>query len=250
MNIPKLTFWEKWLPISAGIIFIISIPIFFLIDKNTPQESLKWVKTIMAITYLSMCLIVIIFRKTIDNATTKLQEINRLKRQLTFTDKGIKFGYTYPFKHSSLRKNPFVLKEAINEVTLSSYLPSLVINNQEVIFIPILYAEKLKAYAQQHNLPISDRVDIWGAITFVFLDIACTEEELVGNYALLAENGLPKEEVKTIRKRIEKEMLWLTMYTWEWMGYSHYDVLKHTIHRKSFYWYSMDIALRNYLPKE
>ena len=168
--------------------------------------------------------------------------------ELNFTADAIVFPKGYDFRYSTVIRRDKVRAITINEVDLSAAPPSLVINSAEVIFISAVYRNELAALAERNGIPQVKRFDIWGALNEPFLDTTHTPEQQAQTIALLAENNIPPAEVVDIRKRIRRTMLFYNSFVWEWVYLGHYDYLRWTWLTKRKYWWSMDIALRNFRP--
>ena len=158
----------------------------------------------------------------------------------------ILFPKGYYFRQSSIHKERRLPASRINELVINTYPTSIVIDNKEVIFLKSELKEELVAFANRNNIPISDRVDIWSYILEPFLDTEMEEDEKVRYIAVLAKNGVPPEETKAIRRKVGFTMLVTTYYGMEWMYYGQFDYLTSTVKTKSKYWWTMEIALRNY----
>ncbi len=152
----------------------------------------------------------------------------------------------YFCKHSLVAEPSEIPVQIINEVNLQTFPPSLLIHHKEVIFLPRISNEELKDFVTRNELPLSQRFDIWNAIIEPFLDTEFDEEEQKATLRQLALNGIPEQEVKAIRRKIRFPMA-LNMFAWEWVYLGQFDYLNWApfISRKK-YWWTMDIALRNY----
>lgn len=152
----------------------------------------------------------------------------------------------YFCKHSLVAEPSEIPVHIINEVNLQTFPPSLLIHHKEVIFLPRISKEELKDFATRNQLPLSQRFDIWNAIIEPFLDTEFDEEEKQATLRQLGLNGIPEQEVKAIRRKIRFPMA-LNMFAWEWVYLGQFDYLNWApfISRKR-YWWTMDIALRNY----
>lgn len=165
----------------------------------------------------------------------------------------------YEFPTSSIRENPIIYADQINEVNLNTYPPSMVINHREVIFIEEKYQAEFMDFVKRNELKISNRLDIWEVINRVFLDVELSEEDIEQDLQKLEENGIPRDEAKDIQQKVQGVMTGWAAVAWEWNYLGHYDLL---LNKKQsfllflptdFYWWTMEIALRNYqsstLPK-
>lgn len=240
-GLPQLTFREKFIPL----LFPIGMLLPFLIGSLVDNEEVKFVCGVLI---MSTLVITFLFRKDFETGLSKMADRRMKGKKLAFTNRTIYFRYPYEFKHSSIRQKSFLYKEDINEVCLNTFPPSLVINQNEIIFIPAVFKAELKEFAERNRIPLSRRFDSWAAINEVFLDTELTEQENQRLLTYLAKEGIPEEEVQQIRAKIANRMGWTVFYTWEWQYLGHYDILCAAPRwkRKQFYWWTMDIALRNY----
>lgn len=161
----------------------------------------------------------------------------------------------YEFQSSNIRTNPLIKLEDINEVNLNTSPASIVINHNEVIFIDTRYKQDFIKFVREKKLKVENRFDIWEAINEDFLDTEFTHNHKQRTLQQLNENGFSLDEVKDIRSKIEKLMDGWASVSWEWMYLGHYDLLLNKkqsyllLFPKDFYWWTMDIALRNYKKK-
>ncbi len=166
-----------------------------------------------------------------------------------FTDNTILFPNGYHFRHSSIYKERMVPAHRINEVMLNTYPQSIVIDDREVIFMDGERNDSLSNFAKRNKIPVSCRVDIWSYILEPFLDTELEADEQVRIIEVLAENGILSDEAEAIRSGCKLSMLLNTYFTMEWVYYGHYHYLKQTTISEKKYWESMEVALRNYKPK-
>ncbi len=160
------------------------------------------------------------------------------------------FPVGYYFRQSTVHKEKHIPAARINELNVRTFPTSIVIDNREVIFLKKALEDQLREFAVRNNIPISERPDIWGDINEAFLDTEFTEEEKARIIARLAANGVPPDETAAIRKKIRFVMYLVNSYAWEWVYFGQFDYLKQVPWSREKYWWSMEIALRNYHPKE
>ncbi|MEN7549410.1 hypothetical protein AAG747_15910 [Rapidithrix thailandica] len=158
---------------------------------------------------------------------------------------GITFPEGYYFKQSPVNQQGKIPSSSISEINLHTFPPSLVREEREVIFIPSKYKNQLQEFGESHQIPISHRFDIWEALCRPYLDCEMfpgEEEQLLKN---LEEAGIPEQEIRQIRSKINKTMS-KNMYAWEWTYLGLFDFLNWKDRLDSEkYWWSMHIALRN-----
>lgn len=158
----------------------------------------------------------------------------------------ILFPRGYFSRHSLIGKPAELKADVINEVNLQTFPHSLVIHHQEVIFLPRITKEELRDFATRNHIPIAQRFDIWAAINEPFLDTEFDEQERVATLRQLAENGISEPEAEAIRRKIRLSMS-MNMFAWEWVYLGQFDYLSWTpILSRKKYWWTMDVALRNY----
>ncbi len=162
----------------------------------------------------------------------------------------------YEFQVSNIRSSPVIPIDQINEVNLNTFPPSIVINHNEVIFIETRYKVDFIKYVKDKKLKVNNRFDIWGAINEDFLDTEFTAQHKKRTLNNLEVNGIQREEVEDIRKEVEDIMQGWAAIAWEWNYLGHYDLLLNKkqsfllLFPREFYWWSMEIALRNYQAVE
>lgn len=166
----------------------------------------------------------------------------------TFTETEIRFPNGYYFRQSSVAKTKKVPIACITEVTKGTYPPSFVLDDKEVIFVDHQYGDALIALAEKHTIRITERIDIWELLNEPFLDTEIEKEQQQRTLSVLAENGVSLEEVLQIRKDIQATMF-ANHFAWEWIYLGLFDYLSWKfLLSKEHYWWSMEIALRNYQP--
>ncbi|MEL7248789.1 MAG: hypothetical protein AAFO03_10235 [Bacteroidota bacterium] len=157
----------------------------------------------------------------------------------------IRFPKGYFCKHSTVHQSKEITLDQINEVNLLTQPLSVVIDHKEVIFLPQISKEELASFARRNQLKISERFDIWEAINEPYLDTEFSKEQEQATIQALIHNGVSEEEVKGIRKKISLTMS-MNMFAWEWVYLGQFDYLSWSLRTKKKYWWSMEIALRNY----
>ncbi|MCA8830062.1 hypothetical protein [Hymenobacter pini] len=166
---------------------------------------------------------------------------------------GLRRVRRYPFRAASIHATPWIPANAIVEVGVGLSGPIVVLNAREVIFLQAEQKEELLAFAARHQIPEWQRLDIWALIASPYADTETTSAEKEATLQLLEQQGVSREEVANVQHTIGWQLLLTTYHSLEWIGYDHFDVLSRCVvlKRKQFYWYTMDIALRNlppYLP--
>ena len=199
-----------------------------------------------SLTMLSLILLILYRNKEKTPSNTNFWDCPILLKE-----KKIVFTERYLFRHSSISRTKEITAEQINELNLKRFPLELVINRNEVIFIQNKYEEDLIKFCKKNKVPIVERFDIWQALSKPYLDTELDEEEHEWLYSNLEKNGIYRHETKSIRKKIRLALLSATYVTWEWINYSQADVLLHKgIKSKKFYWFTMDVALRNFKPSK
>ncbi len=158
----------------------------------------------------------------------------------------------YEFQVSNIRHTPIISIEQINEVNLNTFPASIVINHNEIIFIENRYKVDFIKYVKDKKLKVNNRFDIWSAINEVFLDTEFTEQHLERTLKQLETNGVSATEVAQIRTEVSDIMQGWAAIAWEWNYLGQYDLLLNKkqsyllLFPREFYWWTMEIALRNY----
>ncbi|XXF75664.1 hypothetical protein P2318_21695 [Myxococcaceae bacterium GXIMD 01537] len=131
-------------------------------------------------------------------------------------------GYRFPRRGRSAR----IPREAIHEVCTGWFPPTLRTREGEYLFVPAAEAVELADFADRHGIPFVHRVDVWSFILEEFLDTEPSPEASEGALRVLEENGIRREETTALRALVERRMLTLTAFTWEWIHYGLFDVLQ------------------------
>lgn len=170
------------------------------------------------------------------------------KVKIEFENSYIRFPNGYFFKQSPVNIDKKVDSKQISEINLNTAPPSLVFNNNEIIFLKQEHTKQLCSFAEKFNIKIKDRFDIWEHINRPYLDTEFEKEEKIESLRLLSENGISKIELTGIRRKVVRTMFinFLAM-EWGYLGLFHY--LDWTFLTKKKYWWAMEIALRNYKNK-
>ena len=169
--------------------------------------------------------------------------------EVEFTADAILLG-DYPFLKQNRRR--LLTAKSISEVLLDWAPPAVRTLDGEFIFISATQKDHLSKFAHRFNLPLTDRIDVWSLLLEPFLDTEFDEAHKKATLKLLADNGVPADEVEKIRALVNHRMFNLTFQTWEWVHYGLYDVLEtmqpHTWTTgwtfDRFYAYAMELANR------
>jgi hypothetical protein len=158
----------------------------------------------------------------------------------------ISFPDGYYFWVSDLSRDKKVTATRISEINLNTFPPSFVLDDKEVIFVKRDQEDQLKEFGERNHIPIVHRFDIWACIINPFLDTEFTSEENENMLAALEKNGVSREETAKTRKKISITM-WANAYAWEWIYLGQFDYLMWTtILTNKKYWWTMNLALRNF----
>jgi hypothetical protein len=174
--------------------------------------------------------------------------ISPLDIQVKIEEDRILFVRGYPFEHSFVFRSCAIHASEINEVCFKTFPYSLIVNNNEVLFLEYSHRiqEELLSFADRNNLRKTDREDIWYLLTTPFLD---TKFDVTVNKenALTLHRYFTKREVRSIRWKIGT-VLWRNMlFGQEWAYLGQFDYLRLKLFlSKSDYWWTMRIALKNY----
>ncbi|MDY8134472.1 hypothetical protein [Aquimarina sp. 2201CG5-10] len=170
---------------------------------------------------------------------------NYEKIDIKFEENEILFSNGYYFKQSPVHKRKKIVSNQVSEINLNTFPPSLVYQENEVIFVKHELKNALEKFATVHKIPIINRFDIWEHINLPYLDTEFEEHEKNQSKDLLSQNGIDELELKNIRKKIARTMA-INFLVWEWNYLGLFDYLVWTYLNKKKYWWSMEIALRNY----
>lgn len=147
----------------------------------------------------------------------------------------------YPFARAARPSR--IPAESLTEICVGWAPPAVRTREGEFLFIEAPHAAQLAAFGERNGVPFVRREDVWSLILEPFLDTEFGADARERTLARLGACGVPRDEVASIRERVEWRMLALTAVTWEWVYYGLYDVL--TVMRSTdFYAYAMRIADR------
>lgn len=158
----------------------------------------------------------------------------------------IYFPKGYYFRYGYLKGKKKLPFSVINEIRTNTLPVTAKINTNEIIFLQGLDEKKCIEIKEKSNICLTTPTDNWSLLCDEFLDTEFSQEQKENVIQLLKENGIDKDEVSQIRKRISSRMLLHTFFSWEWMYYGQFDVLKQLwpLSHKKYCW-TMEIALRN-----
>jgi len=194
-----------------------------------------------------LALVITIVRRMWVNRKNKTIEESKYRQTiLVITDNELLFPNGYYFRQSQVNKDKKIAADRINELNFDTFPLSVVIDDKEVIFLKGDVNDQLTEFAHKNNIIISKRTDVWGWINEPFLDTEFDTEQKQRTIDLLAKNGISPEETIAIRKKISFIMYFYNCYVWEWQYLGQFDYLAFSSKTKKKYWWSMEIALRNY----
>lgn len=165
---------------------------------------------------------------------------------IEFKDDLILFPKGYHFAQSAVHTAKQINAAEITEVNLRTSPASVVLHDKEVIFLKYDSKEELNAFAERNGLRLADRYDIWGAINEPFVDTELDYGIRKNILKNLKENGITVKELRAIRKKIAFTMYSSNYFAGEWIYLGQFDYLRWTMRNEEKYWWSMEIALRNY----
>ncbi|MBS1612898.1 MAG: hypothetical protein JST49_08770 [Bacteroidetes bacterium] len=186
-------------------------------------------------------LILVVFQEQILKLGTPYHQ----RHNCTITAEGFLFPNGYPFQYGYMRKRKLLDYIYIDEIRISTYPPTAIVNENETIFLLGLTKEDIEANSEMLLAPITKPQDNWELICNEFLDTEFDEEFKKRDIERLTEAGIYEEEVQAIRSKIKAQMMFRTYATWDWVYYGQYHVLDslRPLNKKK-YWWTMDIALR------
>jgi hypothetical protein len=224
---------EIKLPIGMLLVGIIWITISGLEFANT-----LW-------TSISFLLIGMVILKLLRHRKEKTYFKNSYDKPVLIESSSIVFPMGYYFKYSNLNETRRLESFEIAECCINTLPISFVTHDNEVIFVPHISEEDIRNFCKQDKIPISNRIDIWERINWPFLDTEFEEHEVKTNENLLDSLGIDNNDLKEIRKKISPTMS-MNYFAWEWNYLGQFDYLRWTRLTKEKYWWSMEIALRNF----
>jgi len=164
-------------------------------------------------------------RKMFSTSKTEVMQLLVGMGEATILQNAIKIS-NYPFEPSTAFAEGEFRVADISDVDITSFPPTMRVRD-ELIFISAKQKEELSRFAIENNIKIVNRPPLWDWILAPFLDTEFTEETDQRLNALLNEYGLIKEDILSLRKEVETQMLKYNFDTmlWEWGMFGAYDVL-------------------------
>lgn len=154
----------------------------------------------------------------------------------------------YEFYFSSLKKNPLLTIDRINEVDFNTYPCSMDIDNGELIFFNHGDTDSIEEFVERNNIQRSEKIDVWRLLCDEFLDTELSDEEARRNHRTLLNLQFSESDLREVRDRIK----WTLFGTMEWVYLGHWDLLAMKQYRSlfyrlngtSYYWWTMRIAMK------
>ncbi len=229
---------------KRALLILVSLSFVALFIFSWIEDGFSW-STLGGLLFFSICLLVALFEERLAKWNKK-RLLQRLKAsQCVLESDRIIFPKGYPFRQGYLKNKKELRYKKINEFRLNTNPMSVVINENEIIFLVGAHRDDCEAVAKREGIPIVVKVDVWSLICDDFLDTEFDEDYIEKAYKQLADNGLSKEEVDDIRSKIKTRMMAQTFLSLEWQYYGQYDVLTQLQPiTEQRYWWTMEIALR------
>lgn len=167
--------------------------------------------------------------------------------QYRILEDSIAFDF-YEFRFSSLRKNNILTLDRIHEVDFNTFPYSMEIDEGEIIFFNHNDKERIKDFAQKHQLPVAYKPDVWEMLCAPVLDTELNEAQIRQYREKLQELHFSSTAIKQIRKKVKSTLLG----TWEWQYLGQWDLLaakqaRSLVYRlkgRDFYWWTMQVTLQ------
>ena len=109
---------------------------------------------------------------------------------------------------------------------VDGYPPMILTRDNEFLFVTRLQLKPLFAFADVNGIATPETYDIWADLLEVFLDTEFGFTHHKRSLHRLTAAGLTPVEIKQIRRRVARRMMWRTVASWEWQHYSLMDVLE------------------------
>ena len=169
--------------------------------------------------------------------------------ETTLSDDFIKIE-NYPFEPSIAFRQTVFRVDQIDDIDFK-FCPPTIRLNDELIFLSAQIKSELKSFAQRNGINTVERQSVWDWILEPFLDTEFTTEIDQRCTRLLENCGLSTDQVQSLRREVEIQMLKYNFDTmlWEWCSLGITDVLRamRTKYSKDefrdFYKRAMSIAL-------
>jgi hypothetical protein len=174
-------------------------------------------------------------------------------QEVTFGASEVAFaGYRYP--GAAVFPSGRVAYAAIRDVDPNAAPPEPRLRTGEILFVSATQRDELVQAAATHRLRIVRRFDVWSLLLEPFLDTEFAADDKERTLALLAENGVPREEALALRRRFARRMLAYNAIHWDWAHLGLSDLLDASLPRlplpflrarfERLYWEAMAIAER------
>jgi hypothetical protein len=176
-------------------------------------------------------------------------------QHVRFLPDGIAFD-RYPYPGARVHPRGLVPWTEVLEVDPAASPPEVRIAG-ETLFVSHELREELARAAEAHAVPTVRRADVWDMLLDPFLDTWFDDDIQELTLQRLEENGIPRAEAASIRKRVGWAMLHHNAMLWEWVHLGLWDLLE--AHRnvwvrllrgltpgryRAFYAWAMEIAGR------
>jgi hypothetical protein len=167
-----------------------------------------------------------VYNEKISAYSRKKEETDILDRNCMITEFSFHFKKGYYFKHGYLNNKKDLLFSDVNEIWINTFPLVAIVNKSEVIFLRGIKKEDLNFVVGLANIPLKEVQDNWSLLCDKYLDTEFDQEYKEKSLSKLINAGFTHQDIKKIKKIIGWRMMLLTFLTWEWIHYSHYDVLK------------------------
>jgi hypothetical protein len=154
----------------------------------------------------------------------------------------------YPFPGSRVHRGGAVPWAEVVEVNPEAAPPELR-TADEVLFIHAERKDELRRAAEEHGVPVVDRVDVWDLLLEPYLDTSFKEDDQERTLSQLEQNGVPRDAAQRIRDQVGKRMLEYNSTFWDWVHLGMCDLFD--AHRgmdeprfRELYAWAQEIALR------
>lgn len=156
---------------------------------------------------------------------------------------------SYPFEASNLFVNNTLVNTDIEFINIENrFPPEIRTNKNEVLFISAEQKDELNDFAKMNQIPEIEKADIWSILLDPFLDTEISEERKRKLIEELINLGLTEDKIQEIWSQVSEQMYKYNQWLWEWVHFSHYDLLSAMqdgltqAEYRTFYWDSMELA--------
>lgn len=232
--------WRKYFKVIKALFVLVNLIFVCVFAYSLFSDGFSW-SDFVGLLFFLICLLFSLFEERLSKWTKERAKAG----YCVFESDRIVFPKGYQFRKGHLKNKKELFYTEINEFWLNTHPMSVLVNENELIFLVGAHRDDCAGIAEREEIPVVERTDVWSLICDEFLDTEFEEDYKDRSNEQLAAKGFSEEEIAQIKSKIRTRMMAQTLISWEWQYYGQYDVLTQlqpvTDER---YWWTMEIALR------